>query len=295
MADFEALLKQIEASPNKGKVFERFIYWFLKAHPNWQVDLKNIWLWDDWPDKWGPDCGIDLVKEDRDGKLWAIQCKCYSGKRSVGKQDIDSFLSESSRKQISGRLLFCSTNNISPNALRTCKQQEKIVKIFDKTYFSHLEFNFPQNMTKFYLMDCMKVFDRRSYFTHERNALKGHSIYDDDIASRGNIHWLLSKQRSRIPITEDEERLCKLYEIYGPGEHSGIDRRRDLLTNSNAYVFEKGDLKFIIKHVSDFKELYWFYVPWDILVNQRYKRYGFTKRLADKNEAKLYEKLVLEK
>ena len=65
----------------RGKQFERICKWFLETDARFVARLEEVWLWDDWPGKWGPDCGIDLVARDRDGKTWAIQAKCYKADR----------------------------------------------------------------------------------------------------------------------------------------------------------------------------------------------------------------------
>jgi predicted helicase len=54
-----------------------------------------VWLWDEWPGRWGADTGIDLVAEDHEGHLWAIQAKVYDPAYWVTKHDVDKFLSES--------------------------------------------------------------------------------------------------------------------------------------------------------------------------------------------------------
>ena len=59
-----------------------------------------MWLWDEWPGRWGADAGIDLVAEDRDGHLWAIQAKAYDPAYWVTKHDVDTFLSESGRPRV---------------------------------------------------------------------------------------------------------------------------------------------------------------------------------------------------
>jgi len=58
-----------------------------------------------WPGRWGADAGIDLVAKHQDGSLWAIQAKAYDPDLSVKKPDVDTFLSESARKQFSSLLL----------------------------------------------------------------------------------------------------------------------------------------------------------------------------------------------
>lgn len=49
---------------------------------------------DEWPGRWGIDAGIDLVAEDVDGQLWAIQAKAYGPSYRVTKKDVNRFLAE---------------------------------------------------------------------------------------------------------------------------------------------------------------------------------------------------------
>ena len=56
-----------------------------------------MWLWNEWPRRWGADAGIDLVAEDRRGHLWAIQAKAYDAATWITKRDVNTFLSESAR------------------------------------------------------------------------------------------------------------------------------------------------------------------------------------------------------
>ena len=60
MASFSQFLNSFDPE-TKGKQFEVFIKWFLKHDPEWSTQVDQIWLWDEYPDRWGPDCGIDLV------------------------------------------------------------------------------------------------------------------------------------------------------------------------------------------------------------------------------------------
>ena len=91
--------------------------------------LKQVWLWDDWPECWGRDCGIDLVAEDVDGNNWAIQAKCYDPKYSVTKKDIDSFLSESTNPKIKRRLLIATTDGLGSNAVNVIKRQHETIPV----------------------------------------------------------------------------------------------------------------------------------------------------------------------
>ena len=111
MSNFETLLTEIRKDTS-GKSFEVFCKWFLENDPYWKTQVEKVWLWDDWPERWGADKGIDLVFKHKSGQNWAIQSKCYSDDYYIKKEDIDSFLSESNRKNIHQRLLIGSTDRI---------------------------------------------------------------------------------------------------------------------------------------------------------------------------------------
>lgn len=111
----------------RGKEFERLCKWFLENDPRYSLQLKKVWLWKDWPGNWGRDKGIDLIAEAHNGSIWAIQVKAYDAEYYVTKEDVDTFLSETSRKTIDFRLLIATTNNIGPNAQEVISGQEKPV------------------------------------------------------------------------------------------------------------------------------------------------------------------------
>jgi predicted helicase len=57
-------------------------------------------LWKEWPDRPGDtEAGIDLVAEDADGYLWAVQAKAYGEDMPIPKAGLNKFLSESNTKQ----------------------------------------------------------------------------------------------------------------------------------------------------------------------------------------------------
>jgi predicted helicase len=79
---FNRFAQSLDAS---GKQFEHFVKWFLKADPEWATQVGQIWLWDEWPGRWGPDCGIDLVFTDKTGETWAVQAKQYAPTTTISK------------------------------------------------------------------------------------------------------------------------------------------------------------------------------------------------------------------
>jgi predicted helicase len=119
---FSDFYNSLDADPRKrGEQFEHFVKWFLKTDPEWLTQVDQVWLWDDWPGNWGRDCGIDLVFRHRNGENWAVQAKCYSPGHDITKHDVDTFLSESGRKEIiTHRLLIATTDRIGANARRVC-------------------------------------------------------------------------------------------------------------------------------------------------------------------------------
>ncbi|QNI87586.1 DEAD/DEAH box helicase [Synechococcus sp. ROS8604] len=145
MATFDEFYNSLPEDSNKrGEHFEKvFVPWFLKTDPVWSTKVSQVWLWDDYPQRWGKDCGIDLVYEDQQGKHWAVQSKCVSPDREISKAEIDSFLSESSDSRIHGRLLIASTDGIGKNAQQVIDRQEKQVVCFLLEHFRHSAVEFP--------------------------------------------------------------------------------------------------------------------------------------------------------
>ena len=120
------LLGRLDPDPGRrGRQFERICQWFLTHDPVYAHELRRVWLWDEWPGRWGADAGIDLVAEDRHGHLWAIQAKAYDPATWITKRDVDTFLAESGRPEFSFRLLIATTDLIGHTAKRTIEAQEK--------------------------------------------------------------------------------------------------------------------------------------------------------------------------
>jgi len=146
MATFEMLLSSFDPD-TKGQQFEHFVKWFLINDPEWSTQVDQIWLWDEYPDRWGRDCGIDLVFKHKNGEIWAVQAKCYASEYSITKADVDTFLSESNRQGIDKRLLIATTDRIGPNAKQVCKAQEKSVTLFLYSGFEQAAIEYPDHIS----------------------------------------------------------------------------------------------------------------------------------------------------
>ena len=87
---FEYIEQKIRAlgSPKDvGDAFEVLCRSFLLKAPQYRGLFCDIWMWQDWAEQWGPDKGIDLVAQTKDGKLWAIQAKADRPDRAIPKRE----------------------------------------------------------------------------------------------------------------------------------------------------------------------------------------------------------------
>ena len=115
-----------------GRSFERLMQAALSREPGILGDrFARVWLWHEWPDHKGPDTGIDLVAEEREGGLCAIQCKFFDPHRPVSKRAIDSFLAASEPIQYTSRLIINTGGSIQRQALRTLEASPKPCRVLD--------------------------------------------------------------------------------------------------------------------------------------------------------------------
>jgi superfamily II DNA or RNA helicase len=147
MTSLAQLIDRLPAEPTpRGKAFERLCQWYLRNEPVYAGQLRHVWLWDEWPGRFGPDAGIDLVAETAAGDLWAVQAKAYGPEYSVTKADVDSFLSESGRPVFSYRLLVATTNRISARAEKTLDEQAIPAGIVRLSQLERAEVSWPASL-----------------------------------------------------------------------------------------------------------------------------------------------------
>lgn len=147
MATFSEFLSSLDPDAGKrGKQFEHFIKWFLKNDPEWATQVDQVWLWEEYPDSWGRDCGIDLVFKHKNGENWAVQAKCYAPTTSITKADVDSFISESNREGIDKLLLIATTDLIGANAKQVCDAQDKKVTRYLLSHFDESDIEYPSSL-----------------------------------------------------------------------------------------------------------------------------------------------------
>lgn len=126
---------RIKQPRDLGTWFEKLIKSYLENDPIYKERYHNVSMWTEWEHCWGPDLGIDLVAETNDGDFIAIQCKFYDETYEFKKEDINSFLAESSKnfkvkgkqKSFSQRIVFSTSDNWSENADKTLQNQTPAV------------------------------------------------------------------------------------------------------------------------------------------------------------------------
>lgn len=139
----EAKIRRDATGTAFGGDFEWLCKWFLENAPRYRGQFDKVWMWKDWPDRWGTDAGIDIVARTRTGELWAIQAKADHPNRAITKREIDSFLSESNRQQFAYRLLMATTDAVGATARRTLHGQEKPVGLVLRGHFLTEEVQWP--------------------------------------------------------------------------------------------------------------------------------------------------------
>lgn len=122
MSNVEELFARIVAESvdkrEQGTRFERLVQWFLSNDPSWLERVSRVWLWDDAPEelrKGHADTGIDLVALDEDGSYWAIQAKCYTGKK-LSERDVSTFFMNALADDHYGHFMIADT---APSVTKT--------------------------------------------------------------------------------------------------------------------------------------------------------------------------------
>jgi len=234
MSNFKKIIENLSADPSKrGKAFEKYCKWFLKNDPYYSAQLKDVWLWDEWSGNWGRDKGIDLVAETISGKIWAIQVKAYDENYYITKADVDTFLSESSRKAISYRLLIATTNNIGPNAHDVIKAQEKQVGLclLDKLENSELDWELVLTNQVFIKKDPYKP------HPHQRAAIND-ITKGFETASQGQLHMACGTGKTLVGLWLAQELKSQNTLVLVPSISLVSQLYREWSAHCGEYIFD---------------------------------------------------------
>ena len=112
MATFDQFINSIIADGNDGKAFEKFCKHFLETSPEYAHQFEKVWMWDEWPNKWSHDKGVDLVAKYKGRDTYcAVQAKCYAAHNTVPYNEVTNFLADSSRSEIANDVESISVKN----------------------------------------------------------------------------------------------------------------------------------------------------------------------------------------
>lgn len=149
MASLDELLSSLAPLPEtrrRGEQFERICEWLLQHEPVYRHRLRHVWRWEHWPGRWGPDLGIDLVAEETDGSLWAVQAKLYGQDAPISKGDVDSFLAECARGNFSFQLIIATTDVIGRNARAVLRDQRVSTGVLLRSDLEDLDLDWPASI-----------------------------------------------------------------------------------------------------------------------------------------------------
>ncbi|HGH0729961.1 TPA: DEAD/DEAH box helicase, partial [Staphylococcus pseudintermedius] len=132
---FDKLINQIneiggEIQRERGTLFEKLVLAYLKNEPTYRNLYKNVWLLKDVPSEFNiskKDLGVDLVAEQHNGDLVAIQAKFNKGK--IGKSEINSFVAELGSTYYTRGLIISTVDEWNSNARATIDKNEKGIEI----------------------------------------------------------------------------------------------------------------------------------------------------------------------
>ena len=135
MTTFDNLIKQINQTAGdiqreRGTLFEKLVLAYLKNEPTYQRLYKNVWELSDVPEEYGipkKDTGVDLVAEQYNGDLVAVQAKFYENK--VGKSEVNSFVAELGKSYYQRGLIVSTVDDWNKNAQDTIEHNEKGIEL----------------------------------------------------------------------------------------------------------------------------------------------------------------------
>ena len=155
----------------KGKAFEGFLLnWFLVTYPEYQNKFVKLWSYEAWPkprdDIVDVDEGIDIIALDTEGKICAIQAKCWGISKKLPYREISTFLASSSVPYIDYRLLI-ATCELGGKASRQIRYQneQKQVHTFLLSDFTRWDTRWPASL------DALSDFIPRAPHQPERHQL----------------------------------------------------------------------------------------------------------------------------
>lgn len=200
MTSFQNILNQFRkeatTEKDKGTRFERLMQLYLQTEPFYASRFKNVWLWNEFPfrqDLGGQDTGIDIVTRTTHGAYWAVQCKCYQESTTIGKADVDSFLTTAGRSFINENgittrfehcLWISTTNKWGSNAEEAIKNHTPAVSRISLYHLQNSSVNWEKLMQGMFGQESVKP--KHKPLEHQKEAIAAAVEYYQT-ADRGKL------------------------------------------------------------------------------------------------------------
>ena len=146
---FDDVLSEIRTNAKStselGRQFERLTRDFFKIDSMYSRRFRKVYLWSEWPKRDGTDTGIDIIAEQFDGKLCAVQCKCYDDYASLDMKSVAKFLAKANSLDIENKILVYTGDTFTNHAQKLL--QDSKCAIIDQEHFrsSSIDWNnFPK-------------------------------------------------------------------------------------------------------------------------------------------------------
>jgi len=102
----------------------------LQLDTYWSNRFEKVWNWNEYPQRGNRiDTGIDLVAQDREGNLWAIQVKFHESSK-IDHNEVSKFIATATPQEFNKRL-FIAVGDFTQIALETLKNNEVEILTFE--------------------------------------------------------------------------------------------------------------------------------------------------------------------
>jgi len=118
MGTLQNLINSFSRDPARRQTqFAETVVWFLRNDPLYREELRTVWLKKDYPGPgWEGDQSTDILAETQTGEIWAIQSKLVDRNSPITRKDIEGFLGDSARAEVTRRLIVTSAEAIAQDA-----------------------------------------------------------------------------------------------------------------------------------------------------------------------------------
>ena len=104
---------------------------FFRHDPVYKNRFSQVKLWDDWFPGQG-DYGIDIVAEQSEGELCAIQCKFYDEKYRIAKKDIEPLIAAANPTDYAARIFVHTAASVTENVQKVIDGQVPNIEVIDR-------------------------------------------------------------------------------------------------------------------------------------------------------------------